>query len=402
MPLYAYTALDDNGRKHTGQQEAPNEGALEALLEESGQWLSEARLCKRGGLVRARRLNPKVPRRVLIEFFLQLNIQIRAGIPILTALSFGASECSHVAFRRVQQDLLEKIEAGESLHDAMAHFPRTFPTMVLNLVQAGEMSGRLAETFQELHHYYEWMDKLVSDIRQALVYPGFILICTIAFVFLLFTFLIPKFATLLTELKVPLPVLTQVVMDISDFTLANWYWILAAPVAGFFALRTAVRRSPAMAQAYDKLKLGLPIFGSLNRLICLSRFTHNLAVLYRAGVPLLDSLRLCSGLVGNRVLGGAVGNIEVGVNEGVSMHEAMKREKIFPGLILQMVQVGESTGDLGASLQNVAEYYNDIIPRRIKKMFSILEPTMIIFLIGLVATIALAIFLPIANLLNAR
>lgn len=401
MPLFNYIAIDGVGRKCRGQMEAASEAALESLLEKQGRWLAEARA---GAVVthsKRRQCKIKVPRRHLIEFFLQLGIQLKAGIPIFSALAFGATECVHTGFRFVQKDLLDRVQAGEPLSEAMAEYPRVFPPMVINLMRSGEASGRMPETCRELHQHYEWLDRVVADVRQALIYPSFVLLSTIGFVFVLFTFLVPRFAVLLTELKVPLPLLTQIMMGLSDSMVAHWPWILFLPPSFLVAMRSLCRWSPGLALGWDRCKLALPVFGPLNRLIGLSRFAHNVAVLYRAGIPLLESLRLCRGLMGNLVLSRAVEQIEAGVNEGVPMHEIMARQQVFSKLILQMVMVGENTGQLGEALQNVADYYNDVIPRQIKKIFTILEPAMILCLIALVGVVALSIFLPIANLLGA-
>lgn len=402
MPMFSYTAVDDAGRSRRGRREAPNESTLESLLKDEGQWLSQARLMRSGRKLKMRKHVTSVPRRALVEFFLQLNIQLKAGIPVLSALSFGATECPHLGFRAIQRELLEQVEAGESLSDAMAAHSRVFPPLVINLMRAGEASGRLPETCQELHRHFEWLDVMIADVRQALVYPLFVLASTIGFMLVLFTFLIPRFAVMLAELKVPLPALTRFMLGTSAFAVAHWSWIVGLPIAALIVAKIARRRSAAVAEIFDRAKLRLPVFGHLNRLICLSRFAHNLAVLYRAGVSILESLALSRGLVGNQVVAQAVQEIEIGVNEGMPMHEVMAKQPVFSKLILQMVQVGESTGNLGEALQNVADYYNDVIPRLIKKVFTIMEPAMILFLIGLVAVVALAIFLPIANLLEMR
>lgn len=402
MPVFNYIAIDAIGRKIRGRMDAASETALEGLLEKDGQWLAEAAIQQVKVPPPRQKAKARAPRRMLIEFFLQMSIQLNAGVPIFSALAFGASECDHAGFRGVQKDLLDRVQAGVPLSDAMAGYPGIFPPLVINLIRAGEAGGGLPETCRELHQYYEWLDRLVADVRQALVYPCFVLASTAGFVLLLFTFLIPRFATLLTELNVPLPLLTQGVMGLSDFMVAHWPWIVFLPPSLWLGAKTSRRWSPGLAMALDKLKLSLPIFGNLNRLICLSRFAHHVAVLYQAGIPLLESLRLCRGLVGNRVIAQAVESIEAGVNEGVPMHEVMARQPVFSKLILQMVMVGENTGQLGEALQNVADYYNEVIPRLIKKTFTILEPVMILSLIVLVGTVALSIFLPIANLLGVQ
>lgn len=403
MPVYQYTAVDDLGRTLSGQMEAASEPALDALLRRQGQWLAEVRERKAAPRVEARaRGNRTVPRRVLIEFFLQTSLQLRSGIAIVDALGFGIDDLAHEGFREVQTELLDRVKAGSSFSEALAAQPRTFPPLVISLIRAGEASGRVAETCAELRNYYEWVDRLMADMRQALLYPAFVLVATVAFFFLVFTFLIPRFAQVLTEIKVPLPWITRLFLDISHFMTAHGWAVGSGLLFTAVAIRLGPRLSVRVARLVDHLKLGIPIFGPIHHLMCLSRIAQNLATLYRAGIPLLNALGLCRSLVGNRIMEDAVASLEARVNSGRQMNEAMKTNPLFSRLMVQMVAVGESTGTLGDSLQHVADYYNEIVPRQVKKLLAILEPVMIVGLIVMVGVVALAVFLPIASMLDAK
>lgn len=403
MPLYRYTALDEVGRSLRGQMEASNEAALEAILRKQGQWLTDAkaRVIHANAKVRPRG-NRAVSRRVLIEFFLQTGLQLRSGVALVEALGFGLEDEANAAFQSVQREVLEQVKAGSSFSEALSAHPRTFAPLVINLIRAGESSGRLAETCVEIRRYYEWIDRLMSDIRQALLYPAFVLVATIVFFFLVFTFLIPRFAVVLTEIKVPLPLLTRVMLDMSQF-MTHHGWLVGGAIALlFFTVKFGPAMSTRFARGLDWVKLNLPIFGPIHHLICLSRVAQNLATLYRAGIPLLPSLQLCRSLVGNRLLEEALVTVEASVNAGRPMHESMRENRVFSRLMVQMVAVGESTGTLGDSLQHVSDYYNDIVPRQVKKLLSILEPVMIIALVVMVGLVALAVFLPIVSMFDAK
>lgn len=403
MPIYHYTAVNDSGQTLRGQMEASSESALELLLRQQGQWLADAKERAAINATTARtRGNRPVPRRVLIEFFLQTSLQLRSGIGIVDALAFGLEEQTHLGFRAIQADVLERVKAGASFSEGMAAHPRTFPPLVISLVRAGEASGKVAESCADLRRYYEWVDRLMADIRQAMLYPSFVLIATIAFFFLVFTFLIPRFAQVLTEIKVPLPWITRLFLDLSQFMTAHGWLVGLGLLAIGSATVLGPRCSVRIARAFDQLKLSLPIFGTLHHLICLSRVAQNLSTLYQAGIPLLNALGLCRSLVGNRILEDAVSDLEASVNSGRQMNEAMRANPLFSRLMVQMVAVGEATGTLGDSLQHVADYYNEIVPRQVKKLLAILEPVMIVGLIVMVGTVALAVFLPIANMLEAR
>ena len=403
MPTYQYTAVDDLGQKLQGQMEAANESALESLLRKQGQWLAEARERNAAAPSRARRRgNRPVPRRVLIEFFLQTSLQLRSGVTLVDALGFGLEDQAHLGFRAVQRDLLERVRAGSSFSEALSGHPRTFAPLVTNLIRAGESSGRLTEACIEIRHNYEWLDRLMADMRQALLYPSMVLVAVILFFFLVFTFLIPRFAAVLTEIKVKMPWLTRLFLDISAFMQVHGWMVGIGMVCVGLALKFGPKYSVRIARLFDRIKLSLPIFGPIHHLMCLSRVAQNLATLYRSGIPLLQSLRLCRALVGNRILEDAMGEVEESVNAGRPMNESMKANPLFSRLMVQMVAVGETTGSLGDSLQHVADYYNEIVPREVKKFLSILEPMMIVGLIFMVGTVALAVFLPIATMLDAK
>jgi type IV pilus assembly protein PilC len=327
---------------------------------------------------------------------------LRSGIALVEALDFSLGDQTHVGFREVQQHVMDRVKSGSSFSEALDDHPRTFPPLVVNLIRAGESSGRLAEACADIRRYFEWIDRLMADMRQALLYPVFVLVATIAFFFLVFTFLIPRFATVLTEIKVKLPWLTRLFLDISTFMTKYWWAVGAGIILVILTFKYGPKLSVGFARILDRFKLRLPIFGPIHHLICLSRVSQNLATLYRAGLPLLTALQLSRGLVGNRILEDAVAEVEASVKSGRPMHEAMRDNPIFSRLLVQMVAVGESTGSLGDALQHVSDYYDEIVPRQVKKFLSILEPAMIICLIVMVGTVALAVFLPIASMLDAK
>jgi len=238
-------------------------------------------------------------------------------------------------------------------------------------------------------------------VRQASLYPGIVLSVVSVFVVGLFIFIVPRFAALLKAANAPLPLLTQLIFQDSDVLKATWWvWLLAVPatVAGVLVARHYSKR---VAFWFDALKLKLPIFGGLNWMLAISRFTHNLAILYRSGVPILQALKLCQGVIGNAVVEQAVGDVEEAVKAGSTISEALRREPVFPPILLRMVVMGETTGNLDHALENVSEYYNEIIPRRIKKVLTVFEPALTVFLIAVVALVALSIYLPILSLIGA-
>jgi type IV pilus assembly protein PilC len=282
----------------------------------------------------------------------------------------------------------------------MNQYPTIFPPQVTNLVQAGEESDTLADTFKELERYLDWSDQIRGDIRQATIYPSIVIVAVTGLLILLFTFVIPQFVPVLHDLNVPLPFITVLVISVSDFMVNNWYiwmpillmmpltwWVGRKYIAGFSSWR-------------DRMLLQLPILGELLQMLTLSKFVQNFAVLYRAGLPVLQCLQLCRGLVGNQVVADALQDMQRTISEGSTIHESLRRHPIFPPMMIQMISVGEMTGNLPKTLTNVANYYNREIPRRIKKIFALLEPIITLGLIGIVGIVALALFMPLMSLMG--
>jgi type II secretory pathway component PulF len=409
MPVYHYKAVDKRGRGANGTMPAPDEVALGQKLLEAGLWLTDANVHKatparrdRAAGLRGYKLRGKNASRELIDFCTLMTYQIRVGIPLVRALEASSQDCKNPGFKEVLVDLQRSIEGGLQFHEALAQYPGVFSTHFLSVIKAGELSSNLPEAFNDLREYLEWCERINAEVKQASLYPAIVMTVIGAFALFLFTFIIPKFAQLLTSLKVQQPLLTQVVFGLGDIAKATWW--LTIPLLLLLVLTMTVGRriSPRIARALDKLKLHVPIFGELNLMLAISRFSHNLSILYRSGLPILQALNLCrQGLIGNIIVEEAVGGVEAEVKTGSSISEAMHRHPIFPALILRMVAMGEASGNLDKALQNVSDYYNDVIPRRIKSVFTVLEPMLMLLLIFIVGCVALAIYLPIISLMGS-
>jgi type II secretory pathway component PulF len=400
MSFFRYRAYNAAGKLVTGSIEADSLLTVESRLKNSGIWLLDAQ--EASGTVEKTNVNRvKVKRSELIGFFVQMNLLLRSGITIPNALDRLAKDSEGTKLGVVVESLQQSVAVGVPLHQAMAAFPRCFPAQTVAIVQAGEISGKLPEVFESLSAYYEWLDHLVSEIRQALIYPLMVMGASAALVLLLFTFVVPRFVGLLTELALEIPMITRIVMGISNTLLAGWPVILAGIAVGVVGLKLLLR-SGRYAAAIDKAMMHLPIFGPLIAMFALSRFTHNLGMLYKAGIPLLRGLEICRGLVGNRAIEKAIEAVRVGVSEGTPLSKGLAQHDVFPPTLVTMIATGETSGTLDFALQSVSDYYNKIIPRRIKMVFAVFDPLIMLSLIGVVGFVALAVILPILQLWNAR
>ncbi|MGH8017761.1 MAG: type II secretion system F family protein [Opitutaceae bacterium] len=402
MSLFHYKAFSASGESVSGAIEADSLAVLETRLRSAGVWLLEAR--EHGAAFAATETSfsrLKVKRGEVITFFVQTSLLLRAGITLPQALERMVEDFGGLRMGRVAASLLEKVTIGVPVHQAMAFYPRVFSRQVISMVEAGEISGRMAEVFDSLAKYFEWTDGLMADIRQALIYPMIVTVAALGLIVLLFTMVVPKFVGLLDDLSLEVPAVTRVVMMVSDVLVSAWPVLLSGIAGAVIALRFALR-VPRLGCAFDRMLMRMPVFGSLVAMFSLSRFAHNLGMLYAAGITLLKGLEICGSLVGNRAVEAALGVVKSDVLEGVPMSKAMIKHDVFPKTVVTMIATGESSGQLDEALASISDYYNKLIPRRIKMVFAIFNPAVMVILIGTVGTVALAVVLPILQLWQVR
>ena len=403
MATLTYTAIRPDGTIVTGKGEAAGEDALALQLAKERLELVEAK--EVGRTARTLHLQratgrEKAPRREVADFFFQLGTLLKAGVPLLQALELVADGMRRGSLQSVIRNLAVQIQGGSNLFEAMAQFPGVFPEVVLSLIRVADKTGTLPQVCEELRSYLNWLDKMAGEVKQAMTYPIVLLVTVAIFVVGMFTFVVPRFAKVLLDLKVELPPLTKFVLGLSDFFVHNAIPIVCGVLLLVVLAYELPRRFPPVAVWLDGIKLKVPVFGPLNLMLCISRFGQNLATMYRSGMLILESLAMSRDLIGNRKLAAALSRVHDGVASGRKIAETMKETDVFPPLVLQMVQTGENTGQLAESLQNVTDYYNDIIPRAIKRVFGILQPLITFILIGLVALVALSIILPLTQMMR--
>ncbi len=399
MAEFAYRAADARGRVCTGVMRAPDEATLEQLLRDAGYWLVSCRPRADRGQEDAGRIRLK--RRDLIDLTMGLAPMLRAGVPLVEALDEMQASAGTPHMRRVVEEMARNLRAGGTISETMDAHPKAFPPYFRELVRAGEASGNLAEAFAELRRHLEWVDRLSGQVRQASIYPVMVLVVVSLFIVLLFSFVVPRFAKLLSGLGIPLPGPTRAVMAIGAF-MHDWWWaILLIPAAAWLLLRLCRSRLPRVQLWLDRLRLSVPVLGEIQRMLALSRFTRHFSTLLQAGIPLLDILDMMPGLLGNAEVARAVTAVRLDVSEGASLTDALSRHKVFPPMVLRMATTGENSGCLDATMASVADYYDEEIPRRIKRLFSIIEPAIVLVLVGVVGMVALALFMPMLSLMGA-
>lgn len=398
MPRYEYSAIDDYGRKARGFLLAPDEGGLREALASmglhllSGKERSQARsvpLVRRG-----------IHRTEVIQFSFHLRTLLAAGISIIVALDDLAEQTDNPAFQEVIRDIRRNVQAGAGLSDSFALHAEIFPESYVSIVRAGETTGNLEGVLADLTKFLTWQEELAKTIKQATYYPLTVISAVVGLIFLLFTFVFPRFVKVFQAAAVELPLPTRIVIAISIFFRDYGLFLLGGIVLLFLALHF-YRRTEKGRLRVDAWKLRIPLVGGLVRAIEISRFSHYLALLFRAGVETIHSLVVVEQVLGNKVLAGVVRSAREQLTSGGSLSSALATSGQFPPLVVRMVAAGEATGKLDETLENVSSFYDREVPLVVRKTFAVLEPLIIVVLSVVVLGAALSFFLALYKMVGA-
>jgi len=400
MPDYNFRAVSKTGDPYKGLIMAPTILKLEEELAKSGSVLIETygREANGFGKTDINIFGPGVKNSELIDCFLTLKVLLKASVTIIDAFRIINQEIENDLFHGVISEIISSIEAGNFLSDTISEFPKVFSPHMVGMIRAGEQGGNLPEVLEEIVRYLEWQEELKQEVRQATLYPLMVLAGLSIFITVLFTFVVPRFIKLLTSLNVALPFPTRIVMSISELFVSSWWLLVPLAILIPMAIHFGRKRWEWLALSIDRLKLKLPLFGEINNMLAMSKFAFNFATLFKSGVSILQNLELCQELVGNKVVAKALKDSKRDVEGGMTLNDSLRRHDVFSPKALMMITVGESSGTLGPALQNVADFYNKEVPRKIKKIFGIMEPLIMLFLVSIVGFTAAAIILPIVSL----
>jgi type IV pilus assembly protein PilC len=379
MAIYRYRAVTDSGQVRSGQTDALNLPDLEARLALAQLDLIEAQV--RPVSVRAS-WGGGPTTKDLITFCLHLSQVTRAGISLLDGLKDLIDDVEHPRFRVILGAVVSAIQAGTGLADALAAYPKVFDRTFIALVRAGEQSGNISETFHRLAESLKWRDELRSSFKKLLIYPAFgLTVITAVFLFLMI-YLVPQLSGFIRSMsggKLPVP--TQVLLGISHFLVNHWWVLLAVPAAIGIALLLVLRfASEDLRTDLDGLKMRLPLIGATLQKIALARFTSTLGMLYASSIPVLTALELSAGAAGNRMITRAVIESQARIADGLTIAESFESAHLFPKLVIRMLRIGESTGEIDKSLANVSYFYDREIADSIKTVQALVEPVLTVFM----------------------
>ena len=417
MPVYEYKGLNAQGKVVKGVREADSPRALKALLKKEGIFLTElyeekvGRGSKQvGGQQKSGSLLSKevdfkkyfqrVKAQEIAFFTRQLATLLRAGIPLIEALSALAEQTTNEKFKRVLSQIKDQVNEGSSLADALKNHSKIFSSLYINMVRAGESSGTLEIVLQRLADHTEAQLALRRKIVGTLTYPAVMLVFSILIIFVLMTVVVPKMTQLFEDINATLPTATKILIGISDFASSYWFVYIPLLALGIFFLRRYIR-SEEGKKKFDQFLLKLPIFGELFKMIATSRFTSTLATLLSSGVPMLTALEIAKSVIGNYVFEQVIEKARDDVREGESLAKPIKESGLFDPLVSHMISVGEKSGELESMLQHVSKAYEEQIEAKINQLTSLLEPLILIFMAAVVGFVVVSIMLPIMQLNSA-
>jgi type IV pilus assembly protein PilC len=400
MPIYRYRAVTESGQVRTGRTEALNVPDLETRLKQIQLELIEASIRTSASIFAApgRAVKPKD----LITFCLHLSQVTRAGISLLDGLKDLVDEAEQPRFRAILGAVVEAIQSGTRLADALAAYPKVFSRTFVALIRAGEQSGNIPETFQKLADSLKWQDELRASFKKLLIYPAFGLSIIIGVFLFLMIYLVPQLSSFIRSMSGgQLPLQTKLLLGISGFLVHHWWVLLAVPAAGGIALILVLRfASEGLRTDLDRLKLRLPLVGATLQKISLARFTSTLGMLYASSVPVLSALDLAGGAAGNRVITKAVVECKAKITDGLTIAESFEHAKLFPKLVIRMLRIGEATGELDRSLANVSYFYDREIKESIESLQAVIEPVLTVFMGSILGWLILSMLGPLYDTIS--
>lgn len=392
MATFNYRAIDQTGRHAQGQIDAINEADLEIRLERMGLDLITFKATEKSKKSFGQN---RVTNRDLVMFCFQLEQLTSAGVPMLEGLNDLRESTANPYFQKVLGAIAGEVEGGKMLSQALAEHSDVFDEVFVNLVAAGEQTGQLPAVFDNLSNTLKWQDELFSQTKRLLMYPLLVLVVVTVAVTVLMVFLVPEMVKFLRSLGQELPWNTKLLIFISNVFVNYWWLLIAVPVVVGSGLVMMIKRDPEMKYRFDYLKLKLPLTGEILHKIIMARFARYFALMYQTGIPILQAIKTCENIVGNRVVADALSRAHAQINAGDSMSESFHNAGLFPPLVVRMIKVGESTGGLDKSLLNVSYFYDRDVNEMMQKALKLIEPALTIIL-GLVLLFIMAsVLLPV-------
>ncbi len=411
MPVFQYEAMDNTGLEVKDTIEAPTEAEATTMIREKGFFVTKIseknRKKKKKADPKSRKQNKRkrtftiggVKPKQLTTFTRQLSTLQDAGLPILRSLRILEGQSKPGPLKNSLGDVIEDIESGSTLSEAMAKQPKAFDNLYVNMVKAGEAGGALEVILQRLADFKEKSMSLKRKVKGAMIYPAAVITVAVLIVTFIMVYIIPKFKKIFDDFDTELPKITEVLIQTSDWVKNYWYLIPAAPLGTWIMIKI-IKKNKTGAYIIDRIALKVPLLGVIIEKSTVARVCRTLGTLIASGVPILEGLIIARDTSGNHVFMRAFDNIYSAIREGESIAVPLKEARIVDDLVVNMVDVGEETGALDTMLYKVADVYDEEVEVLVESLISLLEPIMVVVLGLIVGFIVIALFMPLIKLLN--
>ncbi len=394
---YIYTAVGKNGKKVKGTISATNESRARIMLKEQG--LVPTKIAKQTALNKDIDINigTAVKPRDLSVFCRQFHSILKAGVTIVEALEMLAGQTENKVFAKAIRETRAMVQKGSTLAEAMKEQPKIYPNLLVNMVEAGEVSGSLEVALERMAIQFEKSTKTKALVKKALTYPVMILIVAFAVVIIMSIVVVPKFAEMFEEMDTEMPAMTKIIMSFSDFIMHKWYLVILVVAVAAFGIVTFFR-SDIGKRFWGKVSIKLPIFGKLIVKSTAASFARTISTLVSAGVPLSEAIEITSRSLNNVLFQEALMDAKRKVEQGSNLSEPLEECGLFPAMIPQMIRIGEETGNVDGMLVKAADYYEEEVEIATGSLTSMIEPLIIVVLGAIVAFLVLALYMPMMSM----
>ncbi|HXC31423.1 MAG TPA: type II secretion system F family protein [Verrucomicrobiae bacterium] len=398
MPVFTYRGTNRDGSTVSGELAAASKTELVNTLKR--KQINVTKMSEKGKEFNLPTFGGGVDSKELAVFTRQFSVMIDAGLPLVQCLEILAGQQENKVFQNVLTGTRSAVEGGSTLSSAMRQYDKVFDALYVNLVEAGETGGILDTILQRLSTYIEKNVKLKRAVKSALVYPIAVLSVAASVIVLLLWKVVPIFATLFLGLGVELPLPTRIVIGLSNFIGSIFGFLILVALIGAIVGLKVWYGTPVGRMAIDRVLLKLPLMGILLRKIAVARFTRTLGTLISSGVPILEGLEITARTAGNAVIEKSLMEVRKGLEAGRNLSDPLKETNVFPGMVTQMIGVGEQTGAMDAMLQKIADFYEDEVDAAVKDLLAAMEPMMIVVLGVVVGGIVISMYLPLFSLIG--
>ncbi|OGR00969.1 MAG: pilus assembly protein PilC [Deltaproteobacteria bacterium RIFOXYD12_FULL_55_16] len=397
MPFYIWKGVNSYGEKRKGRVEMPNEAMAQAHLKKMRITVSLLKEAPKDLFEGLDFLKPKVSGKDVVIFTRQLSTMIDAGLPLVQSLEILGEQMENPTFKKVLRTIRADVETGTTFADAMKKHPDCFDNLYCNMVEAGEIGGILDTILNRLAAFMEKNMALKKKVKGAMTYPIICICISFVVMAVMLVFVVPVFEKMFKDFGGALPGPTQFVVDLSAFAQGNFHWIIGAIFALVFVVKKIYKTEKGRIQM-DRMMLDLPVVGTLLRRVAVAKFTRTLGTMLQSGVPILEALNVVARTAGNKVIEMAVFRVTDSISEGRSIAEPLEETGVFPGMVVQMINVGEATGALDIMLAKIADFYDEEVDQAVDNLTAAIEPLMMCFLGGMIGGLVIAMYLPIFSM----